>query len=122
EAILNEHLAQKQLHRHPRVGGRSGERFGLHAPDAKEYLKTELAEVFGRLEQLGFNRPQIRAGALELLHDEEWAPEPPQPRAPARARLSEATQGDVLGGEQSPPPAPQPHSGPAQHTPPGPQP
>src|SRR5260370_23352534 len=47
---------------------------GLQPPDAKDYLRSELAEVFRDLEQLGFSQAQLRAAALELLHDEEWSP------------------------------------------------
>lgn len=71
ETVLREQVAQGQLHRHPRVG-RGGERFGLRPPDAKDYLRSELAELFRRMDQLGFTQAQLRAGALELLHDEEW--------------------------------------------------
>lgn len=77
EPILKEQLTQGQLHRHPRVG-RGRERFGVQAPDPKDYLRAELAEVFARLEQLGFTQVQLREGALELLHEQEWtnAPQP----------------------------------------------
>jgi hypothetical protein len=82
--VLQEMLANKQLHRHPR-SGRGGERLGARPPEARDYLKDELGVVFARLEQLGFTPSQIRAGALELLHDEEWSPRPPaksQPKTP----------------------------------------
>ena len=70
------------LHRHPRTSSRSGERFGVRRPDPKDYLRQALPEVFTRLTALGFTRPQIRAAALELLHEEEWDTEP-APEAPA---------------------------------------
>jgi hypothetical protein len=92
EVVLEEQIRQGQIHRHPRAG-RTGERFGQRPADPKDYLRSELEEVFNRLEKLGFSRGQIRAGALELLHDEEWesppkpapaaAPSPPQASEPA---------------------------------------
>lgn len=74
EAVLMELVAQGTVHRQPRAGKRGGDCFGLQPPDAKEYLQSELAEVFLDLEQLGFSQAQLRAAALELLHDEEWSP------------------------------------------------
>jgi hypothetical protein len=73
EAALQDELAQGRLHRHPPAGKRGGERFGLQPPDPKEYLRTELTGVFRRLMPLGFSQPQLREGALELLHEEEWS-------------------------------------------------
>jgi hypothetical protein len=83
EAVLMELVAQGELHRHPRSGKRGGDRFGLQPPDAKDYLRSELSAVFCDLEQLGFSEAQLRAAALELLHDEEWSPTavPAQPSA-----------------------------------------
>jgi hypothetical protein len=102
EAVLDEQLRQGQLHRHPRAG-RSGEKVGLRPPDAKDYLRTELEEVFSRLEQMGFSRGQIRAGGLELLHDEEWA-SPPKPAS--RPEPAEQTRGPARHeGETSEPAA-----------------
>ncbi|MBY0523525.1 MAG: hypothetical protein K2R98_08995 [Gemmataceae bacterium] len=91
ETILQEQLSQGRLHRHPRATARGGERFGAQKPDPKEYLRTELITVFGKLERMGFTQPQLRAGAIELLHEEEWAslpapdqvPPPPNPQAAA---------------------------------------
>jgi hypothetical protein len=104
DAVLEEQLKQGQLHRHPRAG-RTGEKVGLRPPDAKDYLRSELEEVFSRLEQLGFSRGQIRASALELLHDEEWASPPkpaatPEPAKPARepARQEGASSGTTTAG------------------------
>lgn len=73
EEVLNEQLAQGLIHRHPRAGKRGGERFGVERPEAKQYLQSELRGVFGRLAQLGFTETQLREGALELLHEEEWS-------------------------------------------------
>jgi hypothetical protein len=72
EPILKEQLAQGLLFRYPRMG-RSAERYGLNSPDPKEYLRREIMGVFQRLEALGFKPSGLRAGALELLHEEEWS-------------------------------------------------
>jgi hypothetical protein len=71
ETVLKEQVIQGRLFRHPRLG-RAAERYGLEPCDAKAYLRRELERIFQRLEQLGFSQSQLRAGALELLHDEEW--------------------------------------------------
>lgn len=75
-AALEDQLNQGRVHRHPRGETRGGERFGSRPPDPKEYVAPELSDVFHRLEELGFARGQVRGAALELLHDEEWAPAP----------------------------------------------
>lgn len=72
EAVLSELLARGELHRHPRQG-RGSERYGLQPAKAADYLRPELASLFSRLLPLGFTREQLRAAALELLHDEEWS-------------------------------------------------
>jgi hypothetical protein len=74
EAVLQELLAQGGLYRHPRQGGRGKDRIGLEPPDPREYLRAELAVLFRRMEQLGFSQAQLRAGAMEVLHEDEWAP------------------------------------------------
>ena len=111
ETVLQDQLAQGRLHRHPRGEGRGGDRFGLQPPDPKEYLKQELSAVFHRLEQIGFSQGQVRGAALELLHDEEWAPAPPPPRTrpqPAAAAEPQAAAGEPTpaarsaGGEPAP--------------------
>jgi hypothetical protein len=71
--VLREQAAQGLLHRHPRSGKRGGERFGVRPPDPKDYLRPVLTSVLRDLEQLGFTRAQLREGALELLHEEEWS-------------------------------------------------
>src|SRR5262245_15135954 len=76
EEVLREQLGQGKLHRHPPVGKRGSERYGASPPDAKEYLRPELAVLFRKLEETGFAREQLRIGALELLHDEQWADPP----------------------------------------------
>jgi hypothetical protein len=77
EGVLTEQVAQGLLFRHPAAGKRGGPRYGAQPPNPRDYLKEELAGVFQRLERLGFSQTQLRAGALEVLHDEEWAPTPP---------------------------------------------
>jgi hypothetical protein len=97
EGILREQVEQGRLYRHPRIG-RGGERFGVQPADPKDYLQSELAGVFQRLEGLGFGRAQLREAALELLHDEEWAPTAPSPsprrQAPADREGVEASRSD----------------------------
>lgn len=88
EAVLTELVAQGGLYRHPRSGKRGGDRFGLQPPDAKEYLQSELSVVFRDLEELGFSQAQLRAAALELLHNEEWSPT----AVPARSHETTAAQ------------------------------
>ena len=75
--VLDEQVAQGLLHRHPRAGSRGGDRFGVRPADPQDYLRQEFPDLFTRLTALGFTRPQIRAAALELLHEEEWDVEPP---------------------------------------------
>jgi hypothetical protein len=74
ESVLNEQVSQGLLHRHPRLGKRGGDLFGVRPADPKDYLGGEIAAVFHKLEALGFTQAQLRAGALELLHDQEWSP------------------------------------------------
>jgi hypothetical protein len=74
EAVLHEQVAQGLLYRHPPAGKRGGERFGARPPDPRDYLREELSQAFHRLEALGFSRTQLREGAIELLHEEEWEP------------------------------------------------
>ncbi len=91
QEVLDQQLGQGLLHRHPRTSSRSGERFGVRPPDPRDYLRQALPELFATLTKLGFTRPNIRAAALELLHEEEWDTEPP-PEAPpaAEARAARA--------------------------------
>jgi hypothetical protein len=99
QEVLQELLAQGQLHRHPRLGSRGKERFGVAPPQARDYLRDELAALFRRLEQLGFNQAQLRAGALELLHEEEWASP-----SPNRGAGPQPTDTDRGVGSQPPSP------------------
>ncbi len=101
ETVLQEQLAQGLLHRHPRVSSRGKERFGAAPPDPRDYLRDELGILFGRLEQLGFTRSQLRAGALELLHDEEWTPTPP-PARQEQHRPAERQQDESSGRPAQP--------------------
>jgi hypothetical protein len=116
-AILDEEVAHGRLFRHPPANNRGGPRFGAQPPDPKAALRTELTALFGRLERLGFTQGQLRQGALELLHEEEWAP---AATGPAATREGGAY---TWPAEQ---PAARPESGgtpttpernPAQHTP-----
>src|SRR5262249_19151329 len=74
ETVLQEQVTQGLLFLHPPTSSRSGQRYGATPPDAKTYLRAELATVFNKLEKLGFTIAALRVGALELLHEEEWAP------------------------------------------------
>ncbi|MFL5241472.1 MAG: hypothetical protein ACJ8FY_05135 [Gemmataceae bacterium] len=78
QTVLEEQISQKKFFRHPRhPGKRAGEPIGIRAADPRDYLSAELSGVFNRLEKLGFMHSQVRAAALDILHDEEWAPAPP---------------------------------------------
>jgi hypothetical protein len=90
QEVLRDQLAQGRLHRHPRAGSRGKERYGAEPPVAKDYLRAELAVLFKRMEQLGFTQTQLREGAMELLHEEEWASVPPAPQAEASGRQAAA--------------------------------
>jgi hypothetical protein len=109
EAVLQEQLTQGQLYRHPRQGGRGKDRIGLEPPDPREYLRAELSALFGRLEQLGFSQAQLRASAMELLHDEEWASAPRQAHSAREetgvAAEARATSPESPGPETRPAPA-----------------
>jgi hypothetical protein len=98
EQVRDEQVAQGLLHCHPRAGTRGAERYGLRAPDARDYLRQQLPELFRRLAALGFSRPQIRAAAIELLHEEEWDIEPPA--APEAEERDEPQQ--MLAGPHTP--------------------
>jgi hypothetical protein len=74
EPILEEEVAQGNLHRHPALSSRSGPRYSTRQPNPRDYLRTELDDVFTRLQRLGFSLADLRQSALELLHEEEWAP------------------------------------------------
>jgi hypothetical protein len=105
ETILDQEVSQGRLHRHPPQSSRSGPRFGARRPDPKDYLDVELSGVFKRLHPLGFKQEELRAAALELLHDEEWAPatEPPAaeaaspPPQPSTAHAPPTTEGQPAG-------------------------
>jgi hypothetical protein len=103
EEVLQEQVSKGKLFRHPRIG-RGSERFGAAPPDPREYLRDELAEAFTRLEKLGFGKEQLRAAALEMLHDEEWASTPPatEPRGPAG--LPEDSPSGLAQDEKTPSP------------------
>jgi hypothetical protein len=97
EAVLQELLPQGSVHRHPRTG-RGGERFGLTAPDPRDYLRPELTDVFRRLAQLGFTHARLREAALELLHEEEWA-SPPLERGAPKEGQPEPVPPEGLGAQ-----------------------
>ncbi len=92
EPILEEQVAKGILFRHPPLNSRTGPRFGSHPPQAREYLRPELTRVFQRLEQLGFTQVQLREGAIELLHEEEWA----DPKATRPQQSFPAAEGQAI--------------------------
>jgi hypothetical protein len=103
ERVVREELERGNLFRHPALSTRSGPRYGAGRPDPREYLRKELAEAFARLARLGFTAAELRAGALELLHEEEWAlppeggaaPEAGRSAQPGREQPPESAPGDV---------------------------
>lgn len=103
EAILREQISQGRVYRHPRAG-RGAERFGLKPADPRDYLRSELQTMIDHLSELGFSVEQLRAGALELLHEQEWAVTPkPAPKVenePALASVQTETPAFAPTGEQ----------------------
>lgn len=73
ETVLHEEVRKGRLFKHPRLGPRGSDRYWTEPPDPCRYLRGRLDAVFGDLEQLGFSREQLRASAIQLLHEEEWA-------------------------------------------------
>lgn len=72
EQVLQDLITRGQVHRVPSVG-RGSERYWVWPPSPKDYLITEMNELFKKLETLGFTRDQIQESAREILHEEEWA-------------------------------------------------
>lgn len=101
ESVLEEQVAQGQLHRHPPLNSRSGPRYGARRPEPKEYLRGELSAAFARLEQLGFTQNQLREGALDLLHEEEWSS--PQVRPAPEAQEQQTPQAQQKPAEAAVP-------------------
>jgi hypothetical protein len=97
EGVLTEQVTQGLLHRHPPLNARSGVRYGVNPPDPKEHLRGELSSLFLRLERLGFSQAQLRAGALELLHEEEWAPTPAAERSRRESSVAPAPTPNEAG-------------------------
>jgi len=110
EPILEEQVAKGILFRHPPLSSRTGPRYGVRSPQAREYLRPELAKVFQRLEQLGFSQTQLREGAMELLNEEEWSEPRPAP-----------AQQTITGAEGQGNPAWNPAGGDDEESPPQPQ-
>ena len=102
ETVLMEQVNQGKLHRHPRPGKRGGDRFGTRPADPKDYLRAELAVLFLNLEKLGFTQEQLREGALELLHEEEWASTISQARESASGQSPGEAQAAPAASEQKP--------------------
>jgi hypothetical protein len=102
ENVLKEQVSQGMLFRHPALTKRSGERFGLQPPDPKEYLQQELSLVFYKLEQMGFHQAPVRAAALQILHDEEWSPMPPQEKTTAPEPPAQPAAAQTPGAPEVP--------------------
>jgi hypothetical protein len=96
EEVLEEQVAKGVLFRHPPLNSRTGPRFGVNGPDAREYLRPELAKVFERLEQAGFTRAELREGAMGLLSEEEWS-------TPAAAKEESPADSPSLAGTETAP-------------------
>src|SRR5207302_1042864 len=105
EEVLKAQLSQGLLFLHPPGSKRGGERYGVQPSDPKDYLRSELASLFNRLAELGFTQTQLRASALELLHDEEWSsPQESRPLAAAHEeRAHMPTPPAQPSGPSSPP-------------------
>lgn len=102
EAILREQVETGQMYRHPPLGSRGGERFGVRPPDPREPLRAELPKLFDRLEQLGYNRAELREAAMELLQEEEWT----SPRTLIAAADPDSPDDPGPPSPASPPPLP----------------
>lgn len=113
EPVLQDQLDKGAIHRQPPLGKRGSERFGAAPPDPKAYLRPELTVLFQKLEAIGFSAEQVRAGALELLHEEEWAERPSAPAAPATEERTWASHPPATA------PAPHPVGQPAAGEPAG---
>jgi hypothetical protein len=111
ESVLMEQVNQGILYKHPRVGKRGGDRFGIRPADPKDYLLSELAQVFQRLEQLGFSQSQLREAALEILHEDEWASALAQASAESSAKPGSTT-------DSTPEASPEPPTSEMSNTPP----
>jgi len=97
EEVLKEEVTQGRLHGHPRQG-RGGERFGVEPARAKDYVREELKKLFERMTALGFTPEQLRTGAIEALHEEEWASASPsdtaqEPTSPIQSPASATPPG-----------------------------
>jgi hypothetical protein len=100
ESILHEQVAQGLLHRHPPLTPRGAPRYGITPPDPRDYLRLELATLFGRMtERFGFSQTQLRTAALELLHEEEWGSVP----VPSAETATPRTEAQPLHPPTQPP-------------------
>lgn len=72
EGVLQDLLSKGKLFCHPPVDGRSGIRYGIERPDAKNYLRREIGAALAKVEQLGFSYGELREAALQILN-EGWS-------------------------------------------------
>jgi len=96
QTILDQQIAEGRLHLHPPLKSRSGARFGASPADPREYLRGEFTSVFKKLSGLGFTHAELREGAIELLHEEEWASPPPAAEAAIEATDPQAGKAQAL--------------------------
>lgn len=70
--VLEAWVAKGRVYEHPCSSRRAAPRLALYPADPRPHLRLELDALFGRLEHLGFTRPQLRDATLTLLQDEDW--------------------------------------------------
>lgn len=70
--VLEAWVAKGRVYEHPCASRRAAPRLALYPADPRPHLRLELDALFGRLEHLGFTRPQLRDATLTLLQDEDW--------------------------------------------------
>src|SRR5262249_36924612 len=108
-SILQEQVAQGLLYRHPPLTSRGAPRYGINPPNPRDYLRTELGDLFARLGQrLGFSQTQLRTAALELLHEEEC--DNPPADSPAKPEPTTASAETTAPHTQIQPPHRPPHA------------
>lgn len=71
--VLDAWLVKGRVYEHPSSSRRAGPRLALYPADPRPHLRLELDALFGRLEHLGFTRPQLRDAALTILQAEDWS-------------------------------------------------
>lgn len=107
EPILDQQIVEGRLFMHPPLKSRTGPRFGARPADPREYLRCEFTNVFKKLSALGFTHAELREGALELLHEEEWAsPVPAATASDTDKPAEQAAREQPAAHQGNPPPNP----------------